>query len=698
MQAISRVLWSAGRGPSRFALRSGALTIACAAAALAMAAPAAHAYTFGTPAVGAAGPETTAFDWSADKCNDNDIPDQPSRAYRDASGKVVLINSHFTVRRKVGDTLATVTQVCSPIAMSSGNNADPSRYDDKEWVASPYTTDGGTTVYALIHSEFQGYNHSPGYCIRSGESFADKQKCWYNALTLAKSTNGGVTFSHAAPPDHYVGGPPYRYLAGTGPIGFFQPSNIVRGKDDLYYALVHVEDYGVQPYGSCLWRTADLADPQSWRAWDGTGFTVRFRDPYRYSYDPAEGVCAPVSRNRIGTLSESLTWSTYLRKWVLVGSSENADGVSGPGFYHYTSDDLVNWSPAKLLMKGELPWTYSCQDGPEQLRDPSLLDNDSESPNFETIGQRPFLYFTRFNVGFNTPTNCFTSLDRDLIRIPLEFSNQQPGGPVAALAASTQAPQTGQHVSFDASGSSDADGTIATYQWDLDGDGAYELNSGTDPQASRVYTSPDKVTVTVRVCDDDGKATDETTIVDVSGTPLTAQPPTSGDPPSGACPQPSGGGGGTTPGGGGGTTPGGGGTTPPGGSPGAAPGGSSAGTTAAAPAVPAGQVSKPAIGRFRILGKPVSRADGSLVLRIVAPSAGRLTVRGPGRPAVIRSARAGASKAGTLTVRVRPSAAGSALLRKKGRVKVKATLVFTPVAGSPQRSTRVLSLRLTRGR
>ena len=108
----------------------------------------------------------------------------------------------------------------------------------------------------LIHAEYQGYNHSPGYCIRSGESFADKQKCWYNALTLAKSTNGGATFSHAAPPDHYVGGPPYRYLAGTGPIGFFQPSNIVRGKDGLYYVLVHVEDYGVQPYGTCLWRTA----------------------------------------------------------------------------------------------------------------------------------------------------------------------------------------------------------------------------------------------------------------------------------------------------------------------------------------------------------------------------------------------------------------------------------------------------------
>jgi hypothetical protein len=342
-------------------------------------------------------------------------------------------------------------------------------------------------------------------------------------------------------------------------------------------------------------------------------------------------------------------------------------------------------------MKGPLPWTYRCQDGPEQLRDPSLLDNHSKSRNFETIGQRPYLYFTRFNVGFNSPTSCFTSLDRDLIRIPLEFSNRQPGGPHAALAASTQAPQTGQQVTFDASGSSDADGTITAYQWDLDGDGVYELDTGTDPQASRVYTSPDKVTVTVRVCDDDRKATDETTIVDVSGPQVAAQPPPGGSP-AGGCPPPSsGGGGGTTPGG----------TGPPAGGThgGTAQGsGSSAGSTATAPADVAGQVPKQEIGRFRILGKPLSRADGSLVLRVLAPSAGRLTVRRSGRPAAIRPARADASKAGVLTVRVRLSSAGKALLRQKRRVKVKAALVFTPVAGSPQRSTRVLSLRRIRAR
>src|SRR6185503_20518344 len=145
-------------------------------------------------------------------------------------------------------------------------------------------------------------------------------------------------------------------------------------------------------------------------------------------------------------------------------------------------------SQPKLVMNGELPWTYSCGDGPEQIRDPSILDNDSKSRNFDTVGQRGFLYFTRFHM-----SGCSTSLDRDLIRIPIEFSNQVPGGPAAALSASSQSPQTGEKVTFDASASSDADGSITHYKWDLDGDGLYERDTGTTPITSKVYAAPDKV-------------------------------------------------------------------------------------------------------------------------------------------------------------------------------------------------------------
>jgi hypothetical protein len=647
--------------------------LAFALAAL-VAAPAAHGYTFGAPAVSALGPEVTVFDYSAAaRCSTDDIPDQPARAFRNAAGEVVLIDTHHVVRRFVGTSLASVTRQC-PTIMSSGVKRDPAMYDDREWLAATYTHNG-TTIYGLIHAEYQGWQGDPG----CGTSFEQRKKCWYNAITLTRSDNGGATFTHAVPPAHYVAGPPYTYQAGMGPIGFFQPSNIVRARDGFFYVLVHVEGgTGVQPTGSCLWRTSDLSDPGSWRAWGGSGFTVRFRDPYAVSYPPAEGVCAVVARNQIGTRSESLTWSSYFKKWMLVGSGLNADGVSGPGFYYHTSDDLINWTRGKLLMQGPLPWANDCNG--EVLRDPSLLDDDGESRNFETIGQRPYLFFTRFHLD-----GCAWSLDRDLIRIPLEFSNRQPGGPVAVLNTSPRAPRTGQTVTFDAGGSHD-DGSIVRYVWDLDGDGAFEVSSGTDPSVTKAYGVEGKVTVTLRVCDNDGKATDETAVLDVTGATV-GVPPAQDGPTSAVCPAPGGG----SPGGDPPSDPPA--TGLPGAGPAGGPAGGDGGQGSAASGAPAAATVAPPAGRVRVVGKPRMGRDGRIALSVRVPTAGRLTVRGGGRRPAVRTARRNASRARKLKVLVRPSRAGRALLRKRARARVKLALVFRPVAGRPQRSTVGLTLR-----
>ena len=604
------------------------------------AAAAAGAYTFGEPEVRAAGPEVTVYDWTTQRCDSDDIPDQPSRAFRNSAGQVVFINAHHTTRRWAGSSLAAIAHSCS-ILMGSGKNSDPSKYDNREWLATTWTTDG-SKVHGLIHAEYQGWQYGPGYCIRPGELFEDKRKCWYNALTLTTSTDGGSRFSHATPPAHYVAGPPYRYEPGIGPIGFFQPSNIVRGRDGWHYLVTHTEGHGVQPTGSCLLRSSRLDDPASWRAWDGFGFNRRFRDPYLYEYEPAEGVCTPISPSRVGTRSESLTWSTYLKQWVLVGS---ADGASGPGFYYYTSDDLINWSAGRLLMQAELPWTHECQDGPEQVRDPSLLDDESQSRNFDTIGQRPYLFFTRFNVQFNTSGGCFTNLDRDLIRIPLEFSNQEPGGPSAALTASSPAPDTGEPVRFDASRSADADGSIVRYEWDLDGDGAYERETGGSPVAEKAYAEPGPVTVTVRVFDDAGKHTDETVFLVVGREDRRPAQPAPGA---------------------------------------GAPGGLSA----PAPTARAAPSARMAAAR-RARG---TSARGALV-RVKVPSAGTLHVRPVARRRVLRQARRPVAAAGLVSLRVRPSRAGRRVIARRGRLRVRMLVAFTPVGGATQTAKVSVTLR-----
>jgi len=93
--------------------------------------------------------------------------------------------------------------------------------------------------------------------------------------------------------------------------------------------------------------------------------------------------------------------------------------------------------------------------------------------------------------------------------------NNQP--PTAAITATPNAPLSGEATTFSAAGSSDADGTIAKYEWDLDGNGTYETSTGTTPSVSHTYTSSGEVTVGLRVTDNGGKTgTASTTITVVS--------------------------------------------------------------------------------------------------------------------------------------------------------------------------------------
>ena len=72
----------------------------------------------------------------------------------------------------------------------------------------------------------------------------------------------------------------------------------------------------------------------------------------------------------------------------------------------------------------------------------------------------------------------------------------------------------GVPVYFIGSGS-DADGSVATYEWDLDGDGAYELSNTTAEMVSTTYSAAGDVTASLRVTDDDGNTGIGTVSVDV---------------------------------------------------------------------------------------------------------------------------------------------------------------------------------------
>jgi hypothetical protein len=102
--------------------------------------------------------------------------------------------------------------------------------------------------------------------------------------------------------------------------------------------------------------------------------------------------------------------------------------------------------------------------------------------------------------------------------------------PMASFTATPNPVTLHQPVSFDASASTDPDvgGSIVKYEWDLDGNGAYELDSGTDPTVQRAYDAGGTVVVKLRVTDADGaKATHSVNVVASNTLPfasLTASP------------------------------------------------------------------------------------------------------------------------------------------------------------------------------
>jgi hypothetical protein len=248
----------------------------------------------------------------------------------------------------------------------------------------------------------------------------DWQKCWCNTITFAKSTDKGRTYVHAEAPNHLVASVPYRYEGDTGPWGVFEPSNIIYNpKDGYYYVMLHLETRFLQEWGTSVMRTKTLDDPTSWRAWDGNDFKVCFVNPYTEpNADPSKHICQPVSRDNIGKLHRSLTFNTYFNKFLLVGENSVWDPNQGKaihGFCYSLSDDLIHWSPRKLIMKAKLPWTPDLPG--EILLYSSLIDPNDTSRNFENTGQRPYLYFTRMHsYTFENP-----GLDRDLVRVPIQF-------------------------------------------------------------------------------------------------------------------------------------------------------------------------------------------------------------------------------------------------------------------------------------
>ncbi|CAM3578671.1 PKD domain-containing protein [Nocardioides zeicaulis] len=98
-----------------------------------------------------------------------------------------------------------------------------------------------------------------------------------------------------------------------------------------------------------------------------------------------------------------------------------------------------------------------------------------------------------------------------------------PTTPDARLTSSAAQTSTGSPVALDASASSVPFASPTRFEWDLDGDGSFETDTGTSSRVSRTYDVPGARTIAVRVTAPAGGTATASTVVDVS-TPSPAGP------------------------------------------------------------------------------------------------------------------------------------------------------------------------------
>ena|GEM_PF-273975 len=96
------------------------------------------------------------------------------------------------------------------------------------------------------------------------------------------------------------------------------------------------------------------------------------------------------------------------------------------------------------------------------------------------------------------------AIDLNLVD-PMIVKGTQNLPPIVTFSALPTDPYVNEPVTFDASGSVDPDGSIITYEWDLDGDGIFEVSTG-KPVVTYSYPTSGVMLVTLQATDDGGAA------------------------------------------------------------------------------------------------------------------------------------------------------------------------------------------------
>jgi PKD repeat protein len=308
-----------------------------------------------------------------------------------------------------------------------------------------------------------------------------------------------TTFRDDGAPPGSPNAPPGGRVGPNEPENSLLGSMYVGDNDNYDYPLTVPAANAQGEYaGDRIWRNTGISQSSSttigtnlngWE-WDSIPTQAQY-----LSKEPA-GVTR-VTSSDLGTAPSPPEW--IQDEGLLYSSAPPPGQPSTVSAVKYTAP-----SGAFVFAAGTIQWSWGLaphflNKPSESYEDPAV---DSSDPR---IQQATYNVFADGGVQPQTPTG-------------IVIDGNTP--PKASFTASPNPTSAGGTVTFNASGSTDTDGTIAHYEWDLDGNGTFETDTGTTPTVSKTYPNPEEVTVRVRVTDNGG-ASDQTsrTVVVSSGTP-----------------------------------------------------------------------------------------------------------------------------------------------------------------------------------
>lgn len=272
---------------------------------------------------------------------DPDVVDACPRVWASSSGGFRMLGSVNGVSRaQLGPTLDSLRHSCSAPYANSSYDPDMAHFRGDEWIEAPAVVDASTVV-ALTHVDT--HDAAGAYL--------------YTSTTLYASFDGGATFAPArAPPNHLVAATPYNnsgLQTGVRGVGFGMPSSILRDpRSGLYFVLL-LSSWGetvhAQRGGLCLLRTADVTDPASWKAWNGSAFSVSLTASPLIAPvpNPDAHTCSPLEDASGALLAMrhlSLLWSSYFESYLLFGEASGTGALGTPGWAFSLSSDLITWT------------------------------------------------------------------------------------------------------------------------------------------------------------------------------------------------------------------------------------------------------------------------------------------------------------------------------------------------------------------